>query len=717
MHNCLFATRMCPRYLLPVVLLLGMVPLPSRAAEDGSLAAARQAWQQLNQWIGPGPNGQAWRRYLLADQLEAALARGASADPATVGRVLDRLGGGAAGLSRAPFVAARRALADWYRQLSAVTPQQLPEVVRAEKGKFQPLPPSAWQAKRREVRLRAQVLNEYLARGGEAYQAAWHRYLNWESLEAELAADNPNLAKLNTALRELYGYQPGLELPLWSELRQSLHEFMNATVVRNSPNMAEQYDQQLEQLAASIEAELANPEEGHEMAIGRALGWLSSANQAEHLQQLVRLHFAQPNLYARVSADFATGGILQAVDEVMAVRDCILGTMIVGSARTLANVRLALLPNAERAELALQFYGTAYSNNIGTQRGVTIHSTGQTRLNALKPILFDAEGLVARPARATAATDSQINSIQHRLRLVERIAWKQARRQQPAAERVASQRAAGRLQTQFDQRTTSLLVEPQQQYQELFRAPLLRRGRFPELMQLATNADGIRLRMLQAGPYQTAAPSAPPRLAGQYDITLRLHESFVGNMSEALLAGFQLTDEKLVEALEEAEREVPDELKIEPNKDPWSITFADNKPVSVEFRDQKVKIVIRGSRFTRGSPPQVVNEEMEISAVYALTRTPTGAKLTREGEVEAKYTQEGFEPAQKIAVKTLMRKKFSALFQEQFIGEGIPLEGRFGAGRTLRLADMTLEQGWLAGGWNAEAPSTAGHTAAVAGTD
>ena len=45
--------------------------------------------------------------------------------------------------------------------------------------------------------------------------------------------------------------------------------------------------------------------------------------------------------------------------------------------------------------------------------------------------------------------------------------------------------------------------------------------------------------------------------------------------------------------------------------------------------------------------------------------------MTREGEVEAEYTKQGFENAAQIAVKTLMRKKFGALFKEEFVGDGL----------------------------------------------
>jgi hypothetical protein len=340
---------------------------------------------------------------------------------------------------------------------------------------------------------------------------------------------------------------------------------------------------------------------------------------------------------------------------------------------------------------------------------VVIHSTGYADLAGSKRIEVDAEGIHSRPARASAATYTSINDISHRIQVIERIAWKQARRQKARAEGIASSRAASRLAQQMNQRAHEMLAEPRDTFATKFRYPLLRRGEFPQMFELATTTDRINVRMLQANMFQLAAPSSPPEIEA-HDVDVRLHESFVGNFSEAMIGGFELTDERLVEILEENNREVPDELLIDPSKDPWSITFANQQPVRVEIGDQRLKVTIRGRRFTRGE--QVVSAEMDIWAVYLLERTAEGATLTREGEVQAEYTKGGFENAAQIAIKTLMRRKFDALFKTEIAGEGINLGGRWDEAGTLKLAHLDASSGWLSLGWNLK-PASAETTASL----
>ena len=45
--------------------------------------------------------------------------------------------------------------------------------------------------------------------------------------------------------------------------------------------------------------------------------------------------------------------------------------------------------------------------------------------------------------------------------------------------------------------------------------------------------------------------------------------------------------------------------------------------------------------------------------------------------------------------KTLMEKKFSELFKPEIQGEGFSLPGRFEALGTIRLNDLSAEDGWL----------------------
>jgi len=678
------------------------------AADPGPVSVRAQV-DRLHDWLGDTPSGQAWQKYLKSPQLLEQLEKGAAADATTVRQVLDAYDSQVPGLDRPQFKAVRTELAAWLVELQTPSAADLPGLLRAAKGKFKAPTDQQVTTQRAAVKRAADELDRFLARGGSAVVEGWRKYLGWDVLRDQLALETPDLQRLNTVLQSLYGIAPGLESAPFRNLRTALHQYMNTMLVRTTPAMVEQYDTQLEELAASLEAYAQQPSTELAEKIGETMGWLSSAGQGPELLTAIRHHYAQPNLEARVSGRFAAQGINGPVEEVTSVNDVILGTTINGVAQTRGDLQLALVPDHSRATFDIHMTGTAYSNNRGVNRGVQIYPTGATSINAVKRIFVDADGIHTFPAEASCYTNSTINSIEHCLRIVEKMAWKRATQQKADAQVVASAHAETRVEGRMNARTNEMLKEPRERFATNFRAPLLRRGEFPQRFELSTTNDDIHVRLMQANNYQLAAASPPPEISGDFDLSLRLHESFVRNFSEAALGGYELTDERLVKLLEENGREVPEELRIDPSKDPWSITFAADQPIRVEFNDQKVKIALRGRRFTRGE--QVVSSEMDIWALYALTRTPEGAKLTREGEVQAEYTMGGFENAAKIAIKTLMRKKFDALFKSEIAGEGIQLKGRWGEAGPLKLGHLDASSGWLSLGWSL--PAGAPHTAAT----
>ena len=319
---------------------------------------------------------------------------------------------------------------------------------------------------------------------------------------------------------------------------------------------------------------------------------------------------------------------------------------------------------------------------------------------------LDEQGLHWWRARAYCRTATRVNSVGARLRLVRKIAWKRIRAQKSQAERIASSHAAQRVAGSMDSRAAGVLTDADRSFQQKFRNPLLRRGETPRQLQFRTTDDRLYVTALQANAYQLGAPDAPPDLEGPFDLAVRLHESMVANFSEASIGGRELTDERAAELVEKYTEEVPEELKINPDQPPWSVTFSTDRPLSVSFAENRVRVSVRGRRFTRGET--VVNSEMQISADYKIERNAEGARLIRQGEVTAEYTEGGFENAAKLAIKTLMRKKFGAMFKEEIQFQGLELPGDWAQAGKLRLGQMHCGAGWLALGWNMQDGPPAG---------
>ncbi|MCU0959935.1 MAG: hypothetical protein MUF48_07495 [Pirellulaceae bacterium] len=592
---------------------------------------------------------------------------------------------------------------------AATTPLSTPalvELVRNAKAQFQPLPRDhAARAKR--------TLQQSVERLGKSFRSSsadnaqrWRDYLQWDVLTAELAKpEGPDTRQLGQIAARLFQNYGSLERPVFTQVRDDLVAYLAALSAAGDPQLAETYQAQLDQLMDKLVQYEAGPTTDLRQQLGQLIGWLENSRQAPGVVAAVRASHARPNLFAEVSERLVSRGMGDELTQQSDVRDCILGTSITGTAvlRGRTQVRLAEHPN--KAHLQIVLSGVVDSDNVGLNRGVQIFSHAVTQVSATKSVLLDPLGSSSLSAAACCTTETAIHDICAKSRFVERIAWKRAAKSKGEAEQIGSRHAEERIAQQMDERAGEVLAEARESYQENFRRPLLRRGEFPQLMQFSTRSGFLRVAWRQASTAQLAASSPPPPIGGTRDLAVRAHESMVSNFSRAMIGGVTLTDRKLVEILEQYKAEVPEALRISDDKEPWSITFAANDPVNATFADDTIRFAIRGRRFGLGD--RVVNNTLEMSAIYKLEKTPAGARLIRQGDVSVDYIDlRGQLRVDQIAVRTVMREKFEALFVPEFNTVGLELPGRWGKVGKLQLVHMAAQQGWVALAWCQQEPRT-----------
>ncbi len=575
----------------------------------------------------------------------------------------------------------------------------------AAKAQFRPVGSDRVAAAATRLKQAMAVLAPYLATGTAENAARWKDYLNWDELvrqvEQGASADVNQLGRIAT---RYYRNFTSLEHPHFAAMRAALLDFRTTVALANEGDLADKYASRLDELAQWLRDYEQNPTMDLNQQIGRQLGWLESAGQAPALVSAVRARYWSPNLYASVSQRMVSTGVGSDITETTPVQDCILGTSLFGTAHMQGRTQAELIENSAQASIQLILTGTVRSDNVGYNRGVQILSQGNTQVYATKLIQVDVDGMTSQPAQACCDTESTIHGISARSPLIERIAWKRARRSKAAAEQIASQHAEVQIAERVDARALEMLQQARKDYQEKFRKPLLRRDEFPQDIRFRTTPQQLEVTWRQANATQLAAPGRPAPMPGQHDVAVQLHESFVSNFSRAMLGGVRLTGVRLVEILQSNKMEIPAALLPSEDKEPWAITFASSDPLSATFSDNTIRFAIRGRQFELGD--RVVGNTLEMSAVYRLEKTPTGAHLTRQGDVSVEYVGvKGQLSTELVIVRTVMRQKFEALFAPEFSTTGVELPGRGKQAGMLHLQQMAAQNGWLDLAWRLTSPS------------
>lgn len=692
------------------ILFLALISRPAFA--DTAVADVGEALNEMHQWLGDDQKGRDWKLFLRSDDLVAELAKGSGANRATVAEIYVLYSGDTPGLDKRRFVAVRQELEKWLAELP-VPLSELPQEIRAQRERFQPISSDRVAAARRDLLNAMRALEQFLASGNAEKAAAWKHYLRWDALQAALnTGANPNPADLDSIAERYSANHSGLELAPFTEMRRALRQYARAVYYGGGDQVKNAYVQHLDDLAKRLESYSNSPTTEDASAIGRSLGWLERGGQVPHLIRSVRSSFSRPNFYAVASRRLIAAGVetndaREKLNRPQYVHDLILKTSLHGTAYPSLDMELLFVPSDDRATFDLRLFGSATSSNVGYRGPVTVYTTGYTTINAAKKVYFDERGISSDNSLADCSTSSNIYDIAANCGLIERMAWQQAGRSKGQAESIASAHAETRIERQVDREVEPRLADANQSYGERFRNRLVRRDSFPRVFRVSTTDAVMLVKMIHATPSQTASNTDPPELSGDHDLSVRVHESLVVNFGESLLGGETLTDERLVELLQESKAEVPEELQITPDKDPWSITFTQEQPVFATFAGDEVRIVVRGRRFTRGD--QEVRAVMEISAKYKLEKSGIGSKLTRQGDVVAEYVTRGQQSISQVAMKTLMRKKFEALFKPEIVNEGLALGEQFKNVGKLHLKQLAADKGWLTLGW--ELPEAAAKVA------
>ncbi|MCA9168342.1 MAG: hypothetical protein KDB23_11760, partial [Planctomycetales bacterium] len=316
--------------------------------------------------------------------------------------------------------------------------------------------------------------------------------------------------------------------------------------------------------------------------------------------------------------------------------------------------------------------------------------------------IIDPLGIRSEPACATCTTNSVIDSISagDRIgsRMIERIAWKKAGQQKGQVEQISSRRAEQRIAQRMDEQSNERIGTTNYRWETELREPMRKRGNYPRAVSIWSSPDRLHLTAVQGQNSQLAAPTAPPA-APTDNLSVQVHQSLIANTAVNTIGGMTITDERAQELVMELTGDVPEELKIKQDEDPWSITFDLQQPVAVSFNDNQVRIAIRGRKFVRGN--QVVRQTTQIAANYQLQIADGRVQLVRQGDIDVSYPDKDGDRLSltELRNKTFLTNKFEGLFKKELTGEGLKLPDQWANLKDLALGYAAADNGWLSLGW------------------
>jgi hypothetical protein len=561
---------------------------------------------------------------------------------------------------------------------------------------------------------------------------AWMRFLDFGPLQSAIAGDESVAKRGNAAVelsQRLSGPEEGLELSRLVALRESLDRYLAALRYGNPERGLAVIERQLETLADILSSEENADEQtestprtladlsGEEVAqIESIVETLAAANQASDLVSRITGRYSSPNLRAFVDGRVISDAITRPVNNPERVNDCLLGTRIIGDARVVGNVTGSLLPSEGNIRLLIRLDGQFSTSTKGYNGPVTLRSSGFGQVCAARQLVITEKRVFAGEPIATASLSTQINQINHPLKLVRKIASKKAAEMKPQAEAISRRKLQDRVLEGFRQQTDE---EASRTFPDLDAKmrPWLRRLDLPAPTRtIGSTTDAVHVRATMRRPFGLSAPGEGPSLSmvrtatssgtypGGYSAAIQVHESILNNTVMKLLAGETFTPEKLRDLTSSfgipsdkdasAETDVTDDEPAES----FEVDFSGFRPVYFEARDQTLRIGLRGDRFAQGD--RELDRRLEVSAVYRPAITEDGRMiLIRDEDIDLKFPGGRRLTLSQTAIKANIEEGFDKLFPMTLLHREWTLPSTLQlptlAGRSAKVIGIDAQDGWL----------------------
>src|SRR5262249_27602879 len=273
-------------------------------------------------------------------------------------------------------------------------------------------------------------------------------------------------------------------------------------------------------------------------------------------------------------------------------------------------------------------------------------------------------------------------------------------------------------------------------YLDDYRRPLERRGEVPDHIRFSSGKNSISFETTQASRSQLGATSNPPAVTEKHDVTMRLHETAVGNYSASLVGGatarqtrpdedvkFNVPMPKWMDNVWKQRKTEPTNKgggKEEPFKE-YALTLRDNQPISVGFERDKVKLTVHIAHLKSGDKEF---ENWDVTGTYTAELTNGSVVLHRQGDLEMLPSDfRGQLNSRQVAERRNLEEELNRRSDQ---GHGFPKsiqfdpikpEGKVADAGPLEFRQFTPGDGWLTIGLDRQKKPAAKEKVAKSGSD
>jgi hypothetical protein len=480
----------------------------------------------------------------------------------------------------------------------------------------------------------------------------------------------------------------------------SQREFLNSTPVMK-------YREQVQRLAAEpiAPADLLNDLERYERtrlgSDGRQLAFafqmlaLSANPDRRAIAEQLDRNYRNANLRVALSDEFINRLVPESQMEVSPVRETLLGVPVHGRSMTSTDVKLKLIPDPHRAQLALEIIGEVAAQTSSTSGPAMFMNDSESLISGTKQMEIDPKkGIRLLRSNVNVQSSTRLRGVQtdyDRIPIFGRIARGIAQNQYEMTREDAENEARFKMESKARQR---LDAEARKRMSELVNrlnhhvfGPLDQLALEPTIVDAQTTEDRLTMRLRVAGDDQLGSHTPRPQAPTDCLASFQLNDSLLNNaLARLQLEGKTMTLKELSERI--AERfQRPDVWKVPPANEDVEVSFASKDPVRIQCTGGQVILELAIAQFSK--PPRTWRN-FHVRVFYRPQINGRKVELVRNGPNH--LLAEGLSFGSQIALRGAFEKAFPSEQPVNVTPERLLSDPKLS---DLQFTQMLIDDGWI----------------------
>ena len=533
-----------------------------------------------------------------------------------------------------------------------------------------------------------------------------------------LREDRPRRTRRVQTLRKLQGFETNLIKvskrrgdPFFVSAATAYEKFFRLYFYGTGDNLQEDYLRRLAELRTNL-SEVNGPDKRKALGLlGDHLRWLDYANQAPQLVNLIRLRYSQPNAYLSIDSQLINQLASQTINESEPMRQNISGRLVRGNINTTGNIAIDLIEDPNQVHASIHLLGQVGISSYLQQGKLQVFTSTNGHVEGRQSIYANVGGFFSGQPQVAANFRADFLGTTSRLRLVNRIASQKFEEARSEAESGAAQQAEDQIRERFVSQTKAPIEKAQQTLASRLKEALKSSSRLPELY-LRSSSQRLLAIARNDSISTLAAGNRPSDFGVQPQIAARVHETMLTNFLEAAFAGKTFNNDELAVQIADLVGQDPESIRPAKNEqdedadEPFSITFANIRPIEFQFEDQGFAIVVSGRAFSQGK--KQIREGLNIILRFRIQNVNGQLKLVRNGPVDFSYP--GRKSPRVVGFKSFLDDRLNKQLDDQDTDVDLPANlipidqvkalQNSPLAKRLRLVQFRVENGWLYAGWN-----------------